>query len=465
MKQAETFHHALKFKYDLCIGCSHCIGACPTAAIHVEKGKPILNPNRCIDCGRCYLACPVSAIYIEQDDFQTIYNYKFPILLVPSIFSAQFPEKINHRAIVSAIHHLGFKYIFEVEKSVDILTDVMNKAIIDKNLERPIISTYCPAVVRLIQVKFPSLVKNLFLVKPPLDITALFIKQKFTDEGVKEEDIGIFYVSPCAAKIAAIKSPVGDDVSMVDGVINMNFFYNKVYRTIKQGTYQLVDEECASQRLACDNLLWSLTKGEINLLSQGRNLAIDEIHNVSDFLEKVENEDITDIDYLELRACDESCAGGILCPGNRFFAAERQKKRAESHTLMNTPRNNDLLKYEEYLLKHLSVGEVLPRSMEKLDNNIAVAMRKMKKSFELNNYLPQVDCRICGYQTCKELAHAIVNENADLKQCIFIQRILEQTDKLTPAEALKINKVIWGEKKFDKNSLKGINLGHEGRIQ
>ena len=98
----ENIHHALKFKYDLCIGCSHCTSVCPTCAIHVEDGHPILDANRCIDCGMCYQTCPMNAIYIEQDDFETIYNFKCPVLLVPSTFSAQFPEKVSQRAILSA---------------------------------------------------------------------------------------------------------------------------------------------------------------------------------------------------------------------------------------------------------------------------------------------------------------------------------------------------------------------------
>jgi Na+-translocating ferredoxin:NAD+ oxidoreductase RNF subunit RnfB len=89
---------------------------------------------------------------------------------------------------------------------------------------------------------------------------------------------------------------------------------------------------------------------------------------------------------------------------------------------------------------------------------MAIAMRKMKQAFELNAELPQVDCRICGYQTCKALADAIVRGDADLKQCIFIQRMLEQTDKLTTAEALKIMKSIWGEKKVDINLTRRLNL-------
>ncbi|MEG1556395.1 MAG: [Fe-Fe] hydrogenase large subunit C-terminal domain-containing protein [Bacteroidales bacterium] len=458
MTNKETFHHALKFKDDLCIGCSHCTGICPTGAIHVRDGHPILDPNRCIDCGRCYQACPVNAIYIEQDDFQTIYDYPCPVILLPSIFSAQFADRINQRAILSAIYHLGFKYIFEVEKSVDVLKDKMNHSVHENAGEKPIISTFCPAIVRLIQVKFPSLVNNLFLTKPPLDLTALYIKKSLTEKGIKAEDIGIFYVAPCAAKIAAIKSPVGDEKSPVDGVINMNYFYNKVLRVIKQGEYKLSEKEFDFHRLSKNSLLWPLTGGEISLIDSGRNLAIDEIHNVAEFLEKLENEDIDNIDFLELRACDESCAGGILCAGNRFLVTERQKKRAKRCPNTVNNKENELLDYHQFLSDNIKVGKVYPRSMDKLDDDISIAMRKMKKAFEINSHLPQVDCRICGYQTCKELSQAIVNGNSDLRQCIFIQRIMEQTDKLTTSEALKITKEIWGETKLDKNNVKNLNL-------
>lgn len=144
----EDFHHALSFKYELCIGCSHCTSVCPTAAIHVEEGRPVLNPNRCIDCGRCYIACPVNAIYIEQDDFQTIYDYKYPVLLVPSIFSSQFQDKFSNQAILSTFYHLGFKKVYEVERAVNILKEKYLEMMQNEELERPIISSvlsgYCP---------------------------------------------------------------------------------------------------------------------------------------------------------------------------------------------------------------------------------------------------------------------------------------------------------------------------------
>jgi len=378
--------------------------------------------------------------------------------LLPSIFSAQFPERISQRAILSAIYHLGFKYVYEVEKSADIIKEELINKVQDENRDKPIISSFCPAIVRLIQVKYPSLTDNLLLIKPPLDMTAHYIKKVLTEHGVPLEDIGIFYVSPCAAKIAAIKSPVGEEKSVIDGVINMNYLYNKVFRVIKQGLYQIREDEFDFHPISKGSLLWSLTGGEVNGIPMGRNLAIDEIYNVSEFLEKVENEDITDIDFLELRACDESCAGGILCAGNRFLITERQKKRAQSKPESVTADENKIFNYKDYLLEHIVAEKIEPRSMDKLDDNIAVAMRKMKKVYEITQDLPQVDCRICGYQSCKALAESVVNNEADVRQCLFVQRILEQTDKMTYSEVLKMTREIWGDKKVDKDSIKHLDL-------
>ncbi len=458
---AEDFHHALKLKYDLCIGCSNCTSICPTGAIHVQDGHPQLNVNRCVDCGRCYHVCPVNAIYIEQDDFQTVYQYKYPVLLLPSIFMTQFEDKIKEKTILSTLYHLGFKHVFEVEKSVDFIKEEMQKTVNENNGYKPIISSFCPAIVRLIQVRFPVLVPNLYLLKPPLDLTALYIREILTNEDhIPAEDIGIFYVTPCAAKIAAIKSPATEEESSINGVINMNYLYSKVMRIIKQGEYKLCeDSRTHFHRLSKGSLNYTLTGGEISLLKSGRNLAIDGIHNVSDFLEKLEDEDIQDIDYLELRACDESCAGGILCTDNRFLMAERQRKRMNKSPEEIDAEDNDLLNHIEYLSKHKQVlGKVEPRSMDKMDDNMAVAMQKMRRAFEINQNLPQVDCKICGFQSCKALSEAIVNNQADINHCVFIQRAMEHAEKMTPADSLKITTKIWGTKKTDPAIVKDLNL-------
>ena len=243
-------------------------------------------------------------------------------------------------------------------------------------------------------------------------------------------------------------------------VINMNFLYSKVMRVIKQGEYQLCeDSRTRYHRLSKDSVSFTLTGGEIGLLKDGRNLAIDGIHNVSEFLEKLEDEDIQDIDFLELRACDESCAGGILCANNRFLMAERQRKRRQKSPDEVDAEDNDLLNYTDYLTEHKRVlGTVEPRSMDKMDDNLSVAMQKMRRAFEINQNLPQVDCRICGYQSCKALSEAVVNGKAEVEQCIFVQRALEHSEKLTILDTQRINTKIWGLKKNDPAIAKNLNL-------
>ena len=76
---------------------------------------------------------------------------------------------------------------------------------------------------------------NISKIIAPLDLAANYYRKKLSDEGVQPEKIGVFYITPCAAKIAAVNSPVGDFESPINGVINLDFLFNKVFRIIKQG--------------------------------------------------------------------------------------------------------------------------------------------------------------------------------------------------------------------------------------
>ncbi len=454
-----TFHHALKIREDLCIGCSHCMNVCPTEAIRVKNGKSVLIAEKCIDCGECFRVCPVSAIIIDHDDFNRIFDYKYRVALIPSVFTGQFPDEISEKQIHSVMMELGFTHIYEVENGVEILVDAINKYAEQNPVQRPLISSFCPAVIRLIQVKFPSLVDNIIRVKPPLDISAGFIIREFAGSGIPAEEVGIFYVTPCAAKIAAIKDPVGESSSSISGVINMDFLFSKVLRQVKQKK----SDTCAiptSGELTSRATCWSLTNGEASQLS-GRCLAIDEIHNVIEFLEKIENEELNDIDYLELRACDESCAGGVLTTSNRFLTADRLRNRATNRDKAPVQKHpegfRDISSEKQFLEDNISIDPIKPRSILMLDENMAEAMKKMDRVNRIMMLLPMVDCGICGAPSCQALAQDIVQNNAKIHQCIFIQKILEQKGEMSLEEGVSVMQDIWGFSKTNKyRDLKGI---------
>ncbi len=415
---------------------------CPTEALRVSAGKAGIHADWCIDCGECYRVCPTRAIRVMDDDFKQIFGFKHRVLLVPSVFFAQFKDSVPRETIYNIIGELGFTEVCTVEQSVDTLVGEINDYL--NTCEKPAISSFCPAVIRLIQVRFPSLVDNIMKLLPPIEITAQYYKRRFQQSGVDDSDYGIFYLTPCIAKIAAVKSPVGGYTSPITGVINMDFFFNKVYLAYKQ-RIPITSSIIINSELSSKGVLFPTTGGESSNIN-GRTLAIDGMKNVIDFLELLENEEITGVDFLEIRACDESCAGGILSHRNRFLTAESLKNY--SHKV---PENHNLIEeYKRYCSAVVHMDKIEPRSMVKYDKDIELAIKKMENARRLKTILPGIDCGACGAPSCEALAEDIVRDQADVNSCIFLRTIFEKRGEISLEDTIRIMESIWGKERFDK---------------
>ena len=449
----DTFYHALKVDADVCFGCTHCMHECPTGAIRIKDGIASIRKDWCVDCGECMRACPVDAIYLDQDDFQKIFDYDFRVVLIPAVFIGQFSKHIKKEEIVAVLIELGFTHVFQVEYTADLVNQSMLEVSEGKN-DKPHISPFCPAIVRLIQVKFPALTEHLLNVKPPIDASAIFYKKHLTSQGVPEDRIGMFYVTPCAAKIAAVKSPIGEEKSVIDGVINMDFLYNKVYHFMKQNPDTERGKNLKLPSLFSKGILWSLSNGEADHMN-GRCLAIDEIHNVIEFLERLETTDeIQNVDFLELRACDQSCAGGVLMTGNRFLTVERLKKRAQKAPLDSSL---DRLEYENaltHLKNNIRVDDIPSRSMQPFGGDMETALKRMEQVRNMMCFLPGIDCGACGAPNCQNLAEDIARREAQLSNCVFLQRMMEKNKKLSSEHAFRIIEKTWGKDRLDKDCRK-----------
>lgn len=430
------------------------MSVCPTEAIRIKDGKAVIYENKCIDCGMCFKVCPVDAIEVEQDDFSNIFRYKHRVALYPSILTGQFSNKIHATEIASVLLDIGFSHAFEVEHGADFICEAIPKYQEEKSFLKPLISSFCPAIIRLIQVKFPSLTNHIVQLKPPLDVAAEFYRKKLENEGIPNSDIGIFYITPCAAKIAAIKSPVGQRYSSINGVINMDFIYNRIFRTIKQGREShspLPDPPQLSHKA----VKWSLTNGEASN-AKGRTMAIDGVHNAIEFLEQLENGEISGIDYIEIRACDESCAGGILNTTNRFLITERLNQRAERLKKRSEEEyfNNPILAHRSWVENQTRIAAVKPRSMLKMDEDMTRALVKMEKSRRLMCFLPGIDCGACGAPNCQALADDIVQSKATLSDCIFMQSQMQVHGKMSKDKAYKKIEEVWGKERLQKDCRK-----------
>lgn len=451
--------NSIELDIEKCVGCAHCMRVCPTEAIRIRDGKAILDEQRCIDCGECIRSCPHHAYDVKQDNLNEIVGYKYRVAIVPSVFFGQFPEKVTNSQVHQALRDLGFTHVYEIEGGIEFLREKINALIRNPKVPKPIISSFCPSIVRLIQLQFPSLIDHIANLRTPTDLAAMYYTEKLIDDGAKREDIGMFYVTQCPAKKTSVNNPIGEDKSPLNGVININIVYNKVYRQILRG--EVVDAEDEDWR---DNVLvndrairWMLTGGEANTVA-GRTLAIDGMENTRKFLEKIENEDLKGIDFLEIRACDESCAGGVLNSENRFLAVERLKTRAKEvkYRLKHDPvaTRKTYSSKRDYLLDHIRLNNTIKPKGLSLDDDRATAMKKIKRKRELMCFLPGIDCGACGAPSCQALSEDIVNRKAAISDCIFLQKQMEHQKGLSAETSYKIVEKIWGKARLEKDCTK-----------
>ena len=444
-----AFYHALQVEEDGCIGCSRCMKICPTEAIRISGGKASIQEHRCIDCGKCYEVCPAQAISIKDDDFESFRQYPHSVALLPAVFMGQFPDDVSVSKVYATLYELGFAHVMEVESAALVYRDAKERYAREHPDIRPLISSFCPAIVRLIQIKYPSLAENVLPIKVPLDLSAMYAIEELVSRGIPREEIGLFYITPCAAKVAAVKAPVGEAKSIIDGVINMNSLFNRVYKRMKDNGKDHQYKPLTRQRLSADAILSTLTNGERRICPAKRSYSIDGIQNVMDFLDKLENDEVEGVEFLELRACDQSCAGALLSCDNRFLCGERMyaraRKAAERERNGEMPRDREMEKYKEFLIEHSLVDEVQPRSMMVLDSDIGKALEKMEKIEKMKEHLPQIDCGVCGAPTCEAFATDVVCEQAKLDQCVFYRLHLEAKGKMTLNEGRSNMYSVWGD--------------------
>lgn len=118
---------------------------------------------------------------------------------------------------------MGFDDVVEVARGADIATRAVRERMRSIGpAGYPIISSACPVIVRLICVRFPELIPHIIDVRQPMEVAAMVAKQEFSrSHDVEEKDIGCFFITPCAAKMTAIRNPLGYENSAVDGAISM----------------------------------------------------------------------------------------------------------------------------------------------------------------------------------------------------------------------------------------------------
>lgn len=407
----QSYFHSVTLDKDKCKGCTNCIKHCPTEAIRVRSGKAVIIRERCIDCGECIRVCPYHAKKAVTDPFEMIQSYPYRIALpAPSLYG-QYGPTYSREKILKGLLALGFHDVFEVARAAEIVTQATEKYMKRPDMRKPVISSACPAVVRLIQVRFPNLLDNLVRIESPMEVAATLARKEAIRRGIEPASIGVFFISPCAAKVTSIKAPYENKKSGVDGVLAMKDIYIPLLEQMKKLKGEVEEPVILSGPLG---ISWAGTGGESSALDNGRRIAVHGIQNINTILEQTVQESLEDVDFIEALACPEGCLGGPLTMENPFIAKVNLKQEIE-RAGRNAPPAASGEDVDQFVWK----SDVEYRPVMKLDEDMDKAFEKMQMIDDLTEGLPGLDCGACGAPSCRALAEDIVRGNAKETDCIF----------------------------------------------
>ena len=406
----QTRFHSVRLESEKCRGCTNCLKRCPTEAIRVRGGRAHIINERCIDCGECIRVCGYHAKVAVTDPLSAISAFPYKIALpAPSLYG-QFSNLRNISQVLNGLKQMGFDDVFEVARGADVVSRAIRERLKNPDLPRPVISSACPAIVRLIQVRFPDLLDHIVDVRQPMEVAAMIAKGEFARKhGVNEKEIGAFFITPCPAKVTAIRTPIGHTASAVDGAISVLEIYGLLSSQIRNAPVNLELEEASDLGVG-----WARSGGECRAVSPENSLAVDGIENCIRVLEEIEDNRLRGLEFFEGAACTGGCVGGPLNFENNYVARSgiaRLATRTE-HPELNVD-SGMMTKYPIYA----SEG-IRPNSVMKLDDDLVEAMRKMERIEQLYNELPGYDCGSCGSPTCRTFAEDVVQGNAIEMDCI-----------------------------------------------
>ena len=284
---------------------------------------------------------------------------------------------------------------------------------------------------RLIRISYPDLIGNLLELNTPMDESARLARIEAREQtGLDDSDIGVFFITPCPAKITAIKNPLCAEKSDVDGAIAISDIYPMLVSKMDHlKELKSIDE---SGRIGVG---WATSGGEASGSLSQKYVAADGIENVIKILEEIEDEKLNDIEFIELNACTGGCVGGCLTVANTFVAKTRL---------------SILKQYRPVSCNHIDANEVpnemmwqenlQPYSVLKLADNVTDAMKLMNQVSEMVKNFPGLDCGTCGAPTCRSLAEDIVRGYASIDHCVF--RLKAEMSHTTPLNENEIEKFI-----------------------
>ena len=390
----------IKLQEANCRNCMRCVRTCPTKAMTYVDYQPVIKNDECILCGQCYLVCPHDAKRVFSD-LEKVRKWisdgeKVIVSLAPS-FASVWPD-LNE--LKQVLLDFGFYDVQETAIGARIVSEEYTKLIREKQMKN-IITTCCPSIIYLVEKYYPELTDQLAPVVSPM--IAHGIKIKRDNPGSR-----VVFITPCIAKqkeadeekydgIIDATVTMGDFAGYLEGKIGSDVKSDTRWEGIEGGISRLYPTPGGIVKTLSENL------GDDYFL-----INVEGVERAKRTLESIRKGDLSGY-FIEMSACEGSCLGGPLLS---HFNHNEWTARS---VIYNNIDLNDKVKVLsddiDYRTEFKADRIIEFNYSEERIRDTLYLMGKTSKDKELN-------CGMCGYETCREKAIAVLDGKADPKLCL-----------------------------------------------
>ncbi|GAA0743193.1 [Fe-Fe] hydrogenase large subunit C-terminal domain-containing protein [Clostridium oceanicum] len=406
----------IKFTKANCKNCYKCLRSCPVKAIQFKNEQAKIINDRCILCSRCVLICPQNArkvnTHINKLKNALKNNKKIIVSLAPS-FAGNF--NFSYKKLIGALKTLGISYVEETALGADITSRLYEK-FINNNKMPYYISTACPSSNMLIEKYYPELIKYMLPILSPMACHCKTLKE------VYGKDAFVIFIGPCSAKKTEYELHNKDNI--LDAVIT----YEECIKLLDDFNINIesspdIDFDCNSFNSGphypipggiCNNIKDSLKFNNI------KPIAVDGVYDCIDVFENIKKGYMKN-SFIEVSICKGSCIGGPDMIQNKHIYYNKLEK-VENYIKNRTLISNEKLNKKE---KDLSIKNFSKNFIDKSLEDIIFSEKEMEdtlKSMGKYSEEDELNCGVCGYNTCREKAKAILKGMAEPTMCLHYMR-------------------------------------------
>lgn len=394
-----------------CRTCYTCVRECPAKAIRISEGQAEVIHERCIGCGNCVKVCSQDAKSV-LGGIETVEKLldgpEVVAAAVAPSFPAEFTE-MEHENLVGALREMGFAVVHEVGFGADLIARA-TRSLMEDRPDDHFVSTSCPAIVDFVVQYHPELCNSLLPLVSPMVASAQALRV------LNGPDIKIVFIGPCISKKGEALRTTGE--GRIDAALTFTEFRELLDR-------RKIDPLAATPSSfdpprARMGAVFPLSRGLAQAAGMSEDLTTSRVVTADgrqEFPEAIIEFANGDLDAGLL---DVLCCNGCIMGAGMTTDAPMFRRRAQVSRYAATQRRADDAAWREAMGKMVSLD--LGRGFSPRDTRMAVpaeeGIREILARIGKTEPQDELNCRACGYESCRDHAIAIHDGMAENEMCL-----------------------------------------------